>query len=122
MLRFHGLDGMRKFYGEQSVVDFLSDATEFFKNNLRRLDVVARQGETGFGIILPATAHNVDLVRRRLLVKASQWMSGRFASGGGVTLEVATAASPANGKSVAKLLAHLTYKPADLELELPRAA
>src|SRR5579871_1677400 len=50
MIRFTGLEGMRTFYGEQSVIEFLSDAAEFFRSNLRRLDIVARYGETGFGI------------------------------------------------------------------------
>ena len=122
MIRFNGLDGMRRFYGEQSVRDFLSDAAEFFKDNLRRLDVVARFGETGFGIILPATAHNINLVRKRLLGKAAQWMSGRFAADGGVTLEIGQAASPADGRTAAELLASIIYLPTVEDVDVSRAA
>ncbi len=111
MLRFTGLEGMRRFYGEQSVIDFLSDAAEFFKSNLRRLDVVARYGETGFGIILPSTAHNLGLVRQRLLTKAANWMSGRLHADGGVTLEIGQATSPKDGKSAQELIDAAKYEP-----------
>jgi RNA polymerase sigma-B factor len=69
LIEFRGLDGLRRFYGEQSVTDFLSDAADFFKETVRRLDIVARHGDSGFAIILPETGHNVALVRRRLIDK-----------------------------------------------------
>lgn len=122
MLRFTGLEGMRRFYGEQSVIDFLSDAAEFFKSNLRRLDVVARYGETGFGIILPSTAHNIGLVRQRLLGKAADWMSGRLHADGGVTLEIGQATSPNDGKTAQELIQSAKYVPAVAREQRQKAA
>lgn len=112
MIRFHGLDTMRRFYGEQSTIDFLTDASDFFKSNLRRLDVVARFGPTGFGIILPATAHNVHLVSKRLLTQASHWMSNRFTPESAVSMEIGHVCAPENGKTVPKLLGSVVYLPA----------
>ena len=103
IVRFQGLDGLRRFYGDQSVVDFLTDATDFFKENLRRLDVVAILGNHGFGIILPSGAH-VEAIKQRLLNKAARWVEGRFA-GSSITLEVGHASTPTHGRTASDLLA-----------------
>ena len=103
IVRFQGLDGLRRFYGDQSVVDFLTDATDFFKENLRRLDVVAILGNHGFGIILPSGAH-VEAIKQRLLNKAARWVEGRFA-GSSITMEVGHASTPTHGRTASDLLA-----------------
>lgn len=112
MVRFNGLDAMKRFYGEQSVSDFLADAAEFLKENVRRLDVVARFGETGFGIILPSTAYNVGIVKQRMLSKAVDWMAGRFSANGGVTLEIGQASAPKDAKNAEQLIEAAAYLPA----------
>ena len=99
LVQFTGLEGLRKFYGEQSILDFLSDASEFFRENLRRLDVVARYGENGFAIILPSGGKNVQLVRERLFDSLQGWVSGRYGSTGAVQIMVGNAVCPDNGKS-----------------------
>lgn len=101
---FEGLDGMRKFYGEASVSDFLADAAEFFKENVRRLDIVARWEETGFGIILPATGPNATLVRQRLVNKVLDWMSGRVLSSGSVEARIGEACAPEQARNSQELL------------------
>lgn len=111
MLRFYGLDGMRKFYGEQSVVDFLADAADFLKENVRRLDVVARFGEEGFGVILPSTGKNVELVRQRLISKASAWMAGRYGPNSNVGIEIGTVTAPENGRTTRDVLGSMTMLP-----------
>lgn len=103
VVRFQGLDSLRRFYGEQSVIDFLTDATDFFKENLRRLDVVAHVGGNGFGIILPSGAH-VDAIKQRLLTKAARWVEGRFA-GSSIAMEIGHATCPDHGRTAADLLA-----------------
>ena len=112
---------MGKFYGEQSVLDFLADAAEFFRDNLRRLDVVARYGETGFGILLPLTATNVDLVRERLLQRISDWTRSRLGPTGGIRVELGQACSPVDGRNSSQLLKAAIMVPAE-EAELPTAA
>jgi RNA polymerase sigma-B factor len=102
VVKFYGLEALRRFYGEQSVIDFLSDATSFFKDNLRRLDVVAILGEARFGIILPAGAH-VETIRQRLIKRAREWVSSRFV-GTTITIELGHATMPGEGRSAASLL------------------
>jgi len=102
VVKFQGLEGLRRFYGEQSVVDFFCDATAFFKENLRRLDVVAILGETGFGIILPAGAH-VETIRQRLVKRAQEWVASRFV-GSSISIELGHATMPGEGRTANELL------------------
>lgn len=113
VVNFKGLDTMRQFYGEASVVDFLADAAEFLKNHVRRLDVVARYGNTGFAVILPSTGHGVNVVRQRLVDKACGWMSGRFVSSGPVSVEIGQGSAPKDGRNGNELLKAIVMKPAD---------
>ena len=99
IVNFIGLEGLRKFYGEQSILDFLADASNFFKDNLRRLDVVARFGEHGFAIVLPSGGKNVQLVKERLFESLQDWVSGRYGTTGAVKILVGNAVSPDNGKA-----------------------
>ncbi len=99
IVNFVGLEGLRKFYGEQSILDFLADASNFFKENLRRLDVVARFGPHGFAIILPSGGKNVQLVKERLFESLQDWVSGRYGTTGAVKILVGNALSPDNGKA-----------------------
>lgn len=112
LVDFKGLESMRSFYGDQSVVDFLADAAEFFKSNVRRLDVVARHGKTGFGIILPSTGHNVALVRQRLLNKISSWLAQRVAATAGIVVELGEACAPEHARNGSELITAAVLKPA----------
>jgi RNA polymerase sigma-B factor len=119
LINFSGLDTMRSFYGEASVTDFMADAAEFFKGSVRRLDIVARYGEGGFGVILPSTGTNVALVRKRVLSKVKSWMSSKFAANGPVSVEVGEATAPRDGRNGTELLAAATLRPALLAEEGP---
>lgn len=94
-----GLDSLRAFYGDQSAQDFLADAAEFFKANVRRLDVVCRYGRDGFGIILPATGANVAIVRQRLITKVNQWIAQSFSQASNLRVRIGHAAFPEDGRS-----------------------
>ena len=121
LINFTGLETLRKFYGESSVDDFLADVAEVLKESVRRLDIVARHGDTGFAILLPFVKHGVELVQDRLLGKAASWMSGRYAQNSPVKVEVACATTPADGRSAAEVFARIVLHPADA-VELPKAA
>lgn len=108
IVKFTGLEGLRKFYGEQSILDFLSDAADFFKDNLRRLDVVGRYGDNGFAIVLPSGGKNVQVVKDRLFASLQDWVSGRYGTTGAVQIMVGNAVSPEHGKSSQKILAQAT--------------
>lgn len=121
MIDFGGLDTLRSFYGEQSVDDFLSDAAEFFRGNVRRLDIVARFGEGGFAIILPSTGHGVALVRQRLLHRIAGWMTGRFSQNSPIEIGIGQAAYPDDARTPQELLQAAVLRPAS-ELAIPKAA
>lgn len=103
LINFQGLDTLKAFYGERSVLDFLSDAAGFFRDNLRRLDLVCRYGPNGFGIILPSTGQNIAVVRERLVAKVSRWISVRYASNSPVKVEIGHSSFPENGRSSKEL-------------------
>ncbi len=103
LVDFQGLEGLRKFYGEQSVLDFLADAAEFFRDNVRRLDVVARYGSTGFAIILPSGGKNIQVVKDRLHKRLMDWVSGRYGSTGAIQTLIGEAISPVDGRGAVEL-------------------
>ena len=103
LVDFRGLEGLRKFYGEQSVLDFLCDAAEFFRDNVRRLDVVARYGTTGFAIILPSGGKNIQIVKDRLHDRLMDWVSGRYGSTGAIQTLIGEAISPVDGRGGTEL-------------------
>ena len=121
MINFGGLDTLRSFYGEQSVDDFMADAAEFFKSNVRRLDIVARFGESAFGIILPSTGHGVALVRQRLLYRIATWMTSRFSQNSPIEVEIGQAAYPDDGRTPADVLMAAAFRPVS-EVAMPKVA
>ena len=105
MVNFTGLNQLKSFYGESSVLDFMADAAEFLKDNVRRLDIVCRFGEFGFGIILPATGHNVAVARQRLVGKVQEWIQSRNGIKSPVSVEIGHASFPDDASSAKELLA-----------------
>lgn len=101
---FKGLDALAKFYGEASVTDFMADAAEFFKTNIRLLDTVSRSGPSGFGIILPETGHKVALVRQRLVHRLVEWIHGKYGANGSIQLWLGQASAPKDGQTASQLL------------------
>lgn len=95
---FDGLDEMRKFYGEAAVRDFLADAADFLKRNVRRLDVVARDGATGFAIMLPFTGGTVETVRDRIVKAAAAFTPGRMGPRGTIVVRAGKASIPESGR------------------------
>jgi RNA polymerase sigma-B factor len=105
IVRFGGLDGLRSFYGERSVRDFLCDAAGFLRSSVRSLDIVGRFGDDGFGVILSSVAGNAGAARVRLQQRFDRWILGRLVPGGALTCEVGGAEAPACGLDAAELLA-----------------
>jgi RNA polymerase sigma-B factor len=122
LINFTGLETLRRFYGESSVDDFLADASEVLKNSVRRLDIVARYGESGFAVILPFVKHGVELVQDRLLGKAATWMMSKYAQNSPVKVEVGCATTPDDGRSASEVLSRLVLRPANELDSLPKAA
>ncbi len=108
IVEFRGLEEMGRFYGPQSVIDFLTDAAEFLRESFRRLDVVARYGKTGFAVILPSTRGNVTIVRQRLLQTTASWAKTRLLPAGNVQVFIGTACSPEDGRTASELISFAT--------------
>jgi len=122
MIRFEGMEALRSFYGQQSVTDFLFDAAEVLKSNVRRLDVVCRCGESGFGIIIPFTGLHAGLIRERIIRKAEKWMETRFAANSPVSVLVGHSGFPESGQKSAELLSAANPTPVGESRRARRAA
>lgn len=77
MIRFDGLEGLQSYYGSECVSDFLADAADFCRDQIRRLDIPCVVGNQGFGIILPMTGPTASVVQARLTTKFKQWLTHR---------------------------------------------
>lgn len=124
LVNFTGLPQLKAFYGESSVLDFMADAAEFLKENVRRLDIVCRIGDAGYGIILPATGHNVTVVRQRLVQKVVHWIQSRNGQKSPVNVEIGHASFPESANSAKSLLTKAKPKAvvSDSEKEAKTAA
>jgi RNA polymerase sigma-B factor len=105
LIDFEGLDEMGRFYGEQSIQDFLIDAADFLRVSFRRLDVVTRYGRTGFAVILPSTQGSVVSVKERLIRTTAAWTKSRLVPSGHIRLLIGTACSPDDGRLPRELIA-----------------
>ncbi len=115
IVNFTGLDTLKRFYGAASVDDFMADAAEFVKDSVRRLDLVCRVGEQGFGVILPSAGNNVAMIQRRLVNKIVGWMNDRVARNTPVRVEIGYASHPEQGRSGRELFDAITMAPVELK-------
>ncbi len=128
LVDFVGLQRLRSFYGEASVHDFLADAADFLRRCVRRLDIVCRYGEHGFGIILPTTGASVTVVRQRVAHKFDGWLVGRMAPSGPIRVRLGHAVYPEDAENLNKMLEiarprdEFAVESADGEENVPRAA
>lgn len=115
-----GLGSLKNFYGDTTVRDFLTDVAEFLKGSVRALDIVCRNGSSGFGIILPGTGTSVNKVSERIQAKAEKWLVSRFAGNGGVRLQFGYATVPDDARTFADLLKAVYAQPD--QQDLPKAS
>ncbi len=99
-----GLSSLGEFYGDSAVTDLLTDVGSFLKTNVRALDIVCRNGETSFGIILPGTGRSVDNICARIETRIRQWVASRTVSPNKVTMEMGYATIPDDGRTVADII------------------
>lgn len=105
LVEFDGLDTLESFYGADSVRDFMADTADFLREAVRRLDIVCRYGETGFGIILPSTGPSVNVVLQRLATRFDPWLSDRRAPTGPIQARMGKAVYPDECKNIEEFLA-----------------
>jgi len=92
----------------------MADAAEFFKDNLRRLDLVCHVGDSGYGIILPSTGANVIIVSQRLIQKITQWMTERYAANSPIRVEIGHGSFPEDGRTMKEIFKVAALKPLDI--------
>lgn len=83
---FDGTAELRQFYGEICLRDFLADAGEFLKDQVRKMDVVCRHAETGFVVIMPGTGPTAEILYNRWQASFQNWLSERRAPSGPIRL------------------------------------
>ena len=97
-VHFDGLDTLAKFYGPTVVEDFLRNASDFLRDGVRRLDILGRVGETGFGIIFPGTGEQVRVAHHRILERMKGWLE-RSAGASQIAVSMGVAYYPESGRS-----------------------
>ncbi len=115
LVGFQGLDKLKSFYGEESVVDFICETADFLKDTVRRLDVVCRYGKNGFAVILPATGIHASIVQKRLATRMEHWVKERFATLGSIEVHVGQSSFPEHGSSVNDLIEFALKNMCDIE-------
>lgn len=115
IVNFTGLERLKSFYGEESVLEFLASAAEFLNDSVRRLDVVCRYGESGYAIILPATGVHAAMVEERLVKKLEKWMSGRLPVQNTISLFVGGASFPSASQTAKGLIESATKAMRELD-------
>lgn len=103
-VHFDGLDVLAKFYGHDVVEDFLRNAAEFLRGGVRRLDIVGRIGETGFGIIFPGTGEQVRVAHDRIRGRMEGWLQ-RNTGASQISVSMGVAYYPESGRSGRTLFA-----------------
>lgn len=105
IVRFHGLEQLRSFYGDMTVGEFLTQAGSVIRANIRKLDVLCRADEFAFGVVLP----HVDRLRvdigDLLEEKLAEWINRLFSAKGQVGFYVGCADFPDDGSTLRELLA-----------------
>jgi GGDEF domain-containing protein len=97
-VHFEGLDTLRQFYGPRAVQEFLANAAAFLRDGVRRLDIVGRVGETGFGIVFPGTGEQVRVAHDRLKGRIESWVA-RNGGQSQIRVYMGVAYYPASGRS-----------------------
>lgn len=103
-VHFEGLDALARFYGPSVVEDFLQNAAAFLRDGVRRLDILGRVGETGFGIIFPGTGEQVRVAHDRIRAKVQGWLE-RNAGASHIGVSMGVAYYPESGRSGRTLFA-----------------
>jgi diguanylate cyclase (GGDEF)-like protein len=122
LIEIEGLSGLKSFYGEDTVRDFLVDSAAFLKQCVRAVDLVCRNGSTGFGLILPGTGTNVEMIRDRIQKKVNQWLVTRMSGQGAIKFSLGWATTPDEGRGGADLIKLAMKRLAECETGLDRAA
>lgn len=99
VVEIDGLKALRGFFGEASVTDFLVDCADYLKRSVRALDIVCRNGETGFGVILPGTGESVVQITERIKSRAQQWLVTHAAGNSPVSMRFGYATAPDDARS-----------------------
>lgn len=121
IVRFHGLEQLRSFYGDMTVGEFLTQAGTVIRGNIRKLDVLCREGEFAFGVILPHVERMRVEIDALLEQKLAEWLDRLFSAKGQVGFRVGRADFPDDGSTLRELL-DTASRAADWEASLLRQA
>ncbi len=103
-VKFENIKSLETYYGKDSVVDFLIDASEFCRDLVRRLDVVCAMGRDGFSIILPFTGPTASIVNERLNTRFEPWLNQRRGPAGDINVKTGYAVYSEESNTPAKMI------------------
>jgi len=126
LVELEGWDQIGRAYGTLRSEETLRTAAELIKTTVRRADIVTRFDTCTFGLALPHTGAQVDVVASRLADALGEWLleAGHLAGRAPLVLRMGWSSYPLSAGSAGQLVeqAHESLKPVSLPAQLPAAA
>lgn len=106
LLTLRGHEQIGRVHGTLRSEEILRHAAGLIRDGVRRLDILTRYDERSFGLILPHTGQQVEIVARRLRGTLEAWLAEEGLNSGRapITLLIGTACYPGNATSAADLI------------------
>jgi RNA polymerase sigma-B factor len=119
-----GSDQIGRAYGTLRAEETLRTAAELIRMTVRKSDIVTRFGSEAFGLVLPHTGSQVEVVASRLVERLGEWLcqEGRLAGRAPITLRMGWASFPADSDSAAALTAQAEESLHTVEMPVPLAS
>lgn len=82
MVRLEGYEHVSRAYGTIKAEESIRDAASLICGSVRRVDIVTRYDDRTFGLMLPHTGQQVDVVSARLAERLETWVEEIGLAGG----------------------------------------
>jgi RNA polymerase sigma-B factor len=126
LIELEGYEHITRAYGTLRAEETLRNAAGLIRSTVRKADIVTRFDVCTFGLLLPHTGSQVDVVARRLTDKLAEWLAenGHFAGRAPITLKAGWSSYPLQSEDGPALieLAIGHVKPVELGSRIALAA
>jgi len=105
LLTLHGHEHIARVLGTLRSEEIIRHVAKLIREGVRRLDILTRYDERSFGLILPHTGQQVEVVAKRLRATLERWLAEEGLLGGRapITLLIGTAHYPDNAATAKEL-------------------
>lgn len=106
LLTLQGHEQIGRVYGTLRSEEILRQAARLIRESVRRLDILTRYDERSFGLILPHTGQQVEIVAKRLKGTLEAWLAEEGLNSGRtpIRLLIGTACYPNSATCAADLI------------------